>query len=914
MADTIIGRVVATEKNPTTIDNFTFWTDPELILNPFDIVKVQHVNNSFSYGVIEDIAHITDAASFLTNFISSDFGDVNAEENTLRVGMNYVSAKVVCNTDNIYIPLQSNAKVMLATAKEINYALGLNDIRNPLVCGYLEMYDGTKGCEKVTLPVNLNSKFIIGPEGAHLNISGISGLASKTSYAMFLLKAIQDSYMKKNPQNDDNEDSVAFVLFNVKGKDLLAIDQLNDFSDERNPEQARNETLATYEKLGLSAEPFKNVHYYYPYSIPKTRHWNTYMTPEEVADNIKKKKGKKYKYIYKYDKDNLDLMFANIDDSTQTMESIISYIMSGQGKFNQVGDWQEFLEAVKEKCSAETSGKDKEIPVASWRKFYRVINKSITDNKIFARDIREDDGETRIGDALKYIKKNEVHVIDIAKLSEDKQAYVFGDAIRTIYDLQLGQYAGEEGVNPPSRVVIFIDELNKYASKDTGVRAADFIEDVGDIANSNKEIGKNKGFRGIGRLCGLAYCKTLKFTTSYLGECIKSIMTCNAEKMRAMLVENKKYTLDEIWDAIVTYSTESEEKNEHYFEVEMFGINKENTDLLNDKKVRDYLSFVVPVPYKNTFVLRNQVYSYAKSIDYSIDEYCVRVNGSQIFKEYTTKLKEQSGASLKNYDEISRLEFKDFRDTSGKLVAWMWIGLSRFEKQIPSVNRMRGLRLRSSNIQLGNDDTLQFLFKEKRGNYYFVGEVFSVSRELIPNSQRDYFNENETRVLFEDLLRTYFYDVLHKLYYEANRVKNDYKRQEEYLSKISEYHKKENGQGFVDEEERQKLQYDIDRAKKSAEDARKRLDKLDTTDPSSPLSEIRKSIGQKYEAEKLKRKAETATITTEDDKKKPFITSGMSKLSRSERKLVSKILSIITDIAPKDIAEQIIEKIKEEMR
>lgn len=487
MSNTIIGRVLATEKNPTTIDNFTFWTDPELILNPFDIVKVQHVNNSFSYGVIEDITHITDAASFLTNFISSDFGDVNAEENTLRVGMNYVTAKVVCNTENIYIPLQSNAKVMLATAEEINYALGLNDIRNPLVCGYLEMYEGTKGCEKVTLPVNLNSKFIIGPEGAHLNISGISGLASKTSYAMFLLKAIQDSYMKKDPQNED-EDSVAFVLFNVKGKDLLAIDQLNDFSDERNPEQARKDTFAKYEKLGLAAEPFKNVQYYYPYSIPKTRHWNTYMTPEEVEDNIKKKKAKKYKYIYKYDKENLDLMFANIDDSTQTMESIISYIMSGQGKFNQVSDWQEFLEAVKEKCSTETSGKDKEIPVASWRKFYRIINKSITDNKIFARDIREDEGETRIGDALKYIKKNEVHVIDIAKLSEDKQAYVFGDAIRTIYDLQLGQYAGEEGVNPPSRVVIFIDELNKYASKETP-KNSPILRQVLDVAERGRSLG-----------------------------------------------------------------------------------------------------------------------------------------------------------------------------------------------------------------------------------------------------------------------------------------------------------------------------------------------------------------------------------------------------------------------------------------
>lgn len=489
MTNTVIGRVLATEKNPTTIDNFTFWTDPELILNPFDIVKVQHVNNSYSYGVIEDIAHITDATSFLTNFISSDFGDVNAEENTLRVGMNYVTAKVVCNTDNIYIPLQSNAKVMLATAEEINYALGLNDIRNPLVCGYLEMYEGTKGCEKVTLPVNLNSKFIIGPEGAHLNISGISGLASKTSYAMFLLKAIQDCYIKKDLTNDD-EDSVAFVLFNVKGKDLLAIDQLNDFSDERDPEKIRKETIEKYQVLGLSAEPFKNVHYYYPYSIAKTRHWNTYMTPEEVDDNIRKKKAKKFKYIYKYDKENLDLLFANIDDSTQTMESIIGYIMSGQGKFNQVSDWQGFLDAVKEKCSSDTSGKDKdkEIPVASWRKFYRIINKSITDNKIFARDIREEDGETRIGDALKYIKKNEVHVIDIAKLSEDKQAYVFGDAIRTIYDLQLGQYAGEDGVNPPSRIVIFIDELNKYASKETP-KNSPILRQVLDVAERGRSLG-----------------------------------------------------------------------------------------------------------------------------------------------------------------------------------------------------------------------------------------------------------------------------------------------------------------------------------------------------------------------------------------------------------------------------------------
>lgn len=487
MANNLIGRVLATEKNPTTIDDFTFWTNPELILNPFDIVKVAHVDDSYSYGVIEDIAHITDASSFLTNFISSDFGNVDVEEPTLRVGMNYVKAKVVCNEKNIYIPLQNNAKVMLATAEEINYALGLKDIQNPLVCGYLEMYEGTKGCEKVTLPVNLNSKFIVGPEGAHLNISGISGLASKTSYAMFLMKAIQDSYLRKTIEEAE-EDSVAFVMFNVKGKDLLAIDQPNDFMDEKNPERVRKETLEQYKKLGLTITPFQNVHYYYPYSVAKTRHWNTYLTEDEVNDNIKKKTAKKFKYIYKYDKENLDLMFANIDDSNQTMDSIITYIMSGQGDFGRINDWQEFLEAVKKKCEAGASGSDKEIPVASWRKFYRIINKGITDNKIFARDIVEEDGETRIGDAMKYIKKNEVHVIDIAKLSEDKQAFVFGDAIRTLYDLQLGQYSGDEGVNPPSRIVVFIDELNKYASKEVP-KNSPILKQVLDVAERGRSLG-----------------------------------------------------------------------------------------------------------------------------------------------------------------------------------------------------------------------------------------------------------------------------------------------------------------------------------------------------------------------------------------------------------------------------------------
>ena len=88
-----------------------------------------------------------------------------------------------------------------------------------------------------------------------------------------------------------------------------------------------------------------------------------------------------------------------------------------------------------------------------------------------------------------------------------------------------------EGLLEPKEglIDIFTDSCKRYISirdNATGVKSSVFIEDLGDIANSNKEIGKNKGFRGIGRLCGLAYCKTLRFSTSYPGESRKRCVPC----------------------------------------------------------------------------------------------------------------------------------------------------------------------------------------------------------------------------------------------------------------------------------------------------------------------------------------------------------------------------------------------------
>lgn len=488
MESKLIGRVIATEKKPTSVDTFAFWTDSKLILNPFDIVRVDHINGSRTYGMIEDISHITDASSFLTNYISSDFGDVEITPPTFRVGMNYVDAKVICNTNSIYIPVQSDAKVWLADEKEIIYALGLDNKHCVLPSGFLEMYENTNEDEKVIIPVNLDPRFVIGPEGAHLNISGISGLAAKTSYAMFLLKAVQDKYCNVDPKDG----SVAFVLFNVKGKDLMGLHLPNDFLEDgkNTPEQAekeRKQVHALYEKMGLSTTPFNHVQYLVPNGEIDRAASNTFLSEAELEDYIQTGKARQFVFTYEKDKEDLDLLLSNVDDSNQTLDAIQEYIISGAGGFDKCDDWQSFLDLVSKHCDPTESPnkKSKDIPVVSWRRFSRIIRKTIDHSALFERDAR---GETvRLEDKLCQIQPNDVMVIDIANLGEIMQSFVFGDVVRIINKLQLGEY-DQRGAEPPKKIIIFIDELNKYASTETP-KNSPILRQILDVTERGRSLG-----------------------------------------------------------------------------------------------------------------------------------------------------------------------------------------------------------------------------------------------------------------------------------------------------------------------------------------------------------------------------------------------------------------------------------------
>ncbi|WP_288739546.1 ATP-binding protein [uncultured Coprobacter sp.] len=488
MATKIIGKVSATEKSPSTVDDFYFWTDKKTILSPFDVVKVHHVKNekgknSITYGVVEEIFHITDATSHITSYLSSDFGEVEDKGNMYRLGMNYVKAKVVCNTDNIYTPVLDGQQVETCDEDDVLTALGLKNPKNPVVCGYLKMYQEPN---QIEIPISVNSHFLIGPEGAHLNISGISGLAAKTSYAMFLLKNIQQKFLNKDfEEREDKNQSVAFIFFNVKGRDLLALNEPN----EKLPDGDKR----IYKNMGWDTAPFKNVKFYYPFSSNKNvENVQSYVETEHVRKQIDLNEAFKYKYIYEQDRDNLDLLLANEDDSTGTLDSIVNLVLNNQGNFGQIQTWTKFLDEIQNRMEAKSTdnGKDAILPT-SWRKFKRVITKAIGNDVFSGRAIVEANNEVRLNEAVKQIKKNEVMVIDVARLDEDTQSFVFGDVARAVYDLKLG--GDEEKLcrkreDIPGKIIIFVDELNKYASTDVPKKSP-ILRQLLDIAERGRSLG-----------------------------------------------------------------------------------------------------------------------------------------------------------------------------------------------------------------------------------------------------------------------------------------------------------------------------------------------------------------------------------------------------------------------------------------
>jgi hypothetical protein len=441
-----VGRVVATELKPSTPHQFHFWTARESPIGIGAIVRVQERDRTV-FGVVTDGFAYSDLVTPMHAVIGADGDPVIAgAEPTLRAEIRLYTAAVLRQIPEEPLQPVPLGPVWLASDADVVLALRM---------------DGYTGGERATAipvglyaaggfdcPVYLDADFLLGPEAAHLNITGVSGLATKTSAVEFMMGSIFQTF-------PTHKGTVAAVCFNVKGPDLCFLDQ---------PAQLSEEDRRQYARLGLRPEPFANVRYYAPLK-PDGVNLNTLRTHEALAGNTEPLVWGLREVLYYAE------VVLNRDDIDAKADAFIDFLaervvgreyhddMLRRKPFlvQSFADLEEFFRAIFD--FMEALGKGGEVWKTHHVATIRKVRNRLSNISTRSKGLVTDDG---VASDLPWgrFEDRSVQVIDVAGLDPLAQDLVFA---RVVSKLREHLERRDLGVD---HVVVFVDELNKYAPAD----------------------------------------------------------------------------------------------------------------------------------------------------------------------------------------------------------------------------------------------------------------------------------------------------------------------------------------------------------------------------------------------------------------------------------------------------------------
>src|SRR5215211_2720645 len=253
-----IGRVVTSEESPATAHEFFFWTAETEAAQNLDIGHIVAAES-------EDAT----AIAFLDDFYAYD-GDPSLEALSERVEILVFRARVLATKHHderkkSKRPVRTGP-VFFATNAAIEFALGTEDFSGHSIPMLLHENGNEKNGSPQRTPLYVDEEYLLGPEAGHLNITGMSGLSTKTSHALFTMASTFQTIKDKR---------VAALMFNVKGADLLFLDKPVEISAQDDPELAERykragqrglppEDREMYESLGIEIKPFENLRIFAP--------------------------------------------------------------------------------------------------------------------------------------------------------------------------------------------------------------------------------------------------------------------------------------------------------------------------------------------------------------------------------------------------------------------------------------------------------------------------------------------------------------------------------------------------------------------------------------------------------------------------------------------------------------------------
>ncbi len=395
-------------------------------------------------GVVTNVEATHEGARFASDVFLIEQGALPAE-------VSEVAEVTVTRVEpEMYVPPLPGAPVRRAEGAERDSAL------------YFDEMGGSKvpvGFGRDGQPVFVNFEFIDGTRGAHVSISGVSGIATKTSFAMFLLHSITNCGVLQGQAHNTKA-----LVFSVKGEDLLFLDYENS---RLTPGQA-----AKYEALGLPATPFGNVRVFAP-----PRKGDTSGTPDVQARD--RAVSPFYWTLAEFcEQELLPFVFADAEDERAQYTMLIAQVASrlrrdavpaggdgaimlngtGPGGVKIIRTFGELVDLLEDQLgddstrSAWVSGSTL---TGSVNALLRRLRSAVQPLSVIVRGDLSHKGERSISTS-----RAQMTVIDLHNLPDRAQRFVVGVTLRT-------EFARKErqGTARPLMFVM-LDELNKYAPRD----------------------------------------------------------------------------------------------------------------------------------------------------------------------------------------------------------------------------------------------------------------------------------------------------------------------------------------------------------------------------------------------------------------------------------------------------------------
>jgi len=487
-----IGKVIISSDYPARADEFYAWVKLEKGVGSLEIgtwVVAEDPSIDLRYICIVEEIKALSSASILDEYYGSKMGDPQYEPELPPEILYVLKLRVVWNNKKLLIAPPSRLKVRLLTNEEMKqYFASVISDEERILGGFAKTL--TEGSENY-VPLYFGQSYLLGPEGAHANICGISGLASKTSYALFLAYSIYAWAKRYNKR-------VAIILFNVKGEDFMYLHKKIENIDEELKKWTNNEALM--ERIKKMYELFKKE---YGYDLiedihnkileeKRIRYFTFEKDPAIKKTNIPEDIIRHYKYAL-WDLD-ANLLSAGIFEPEEEREATqqVGFLYSFFGSKDELKEYIPNFKKLCESLSEAIQQKRQEVEFppyrgdsthrhyprrgtgilinrysagALYRRITNFLNKTKQGGNIIDEQSSElSSDENSIKGPIGKGKRKFVegfNVIQLVGLHPAEQRIIVLDALSSIWR-ELNKKIDERDFD---YAVVVIDELNKYAPK-----------------------------------------------------------------------------------------------------------------------------------------------------------------------------------------------------------------------------------------------------------------------------------------------------------------------------------------------------------------------------------------------------------------------------------------------------------------